>query len=208
MLTGALPEIHGIKNNNLGQTIRVEALPDLVKTRLYGSMHIKHFSKPCWDTEIVSLPTHSIYKCDDIMFDALKNDLGKKDSHRLFIADISETDFLGHVYGSESRQYLEALKRADRRIGQFFAYLEENNFLNETIVIICSDHGIIRVDHSYLLFKAEKFVPFIITGKMIKADNPLTFEASIMDIAPTISYLLGVRYPGNCSGRVFTEVVK
>ncbi|NQT46576.1 MAG: alkaline phosphatase family protein [Candidatus Omnitrophica bacterium] len=208
ILTGTIPKIHGIKNNNLGQAIKVEALPDIVKTRLYGSMHIKHFSKPSWDTEIVSLPTHGIYKSDDIMLDALKEDLNKKDGHRLFIADISEADFLGHAYGSESRQYLEALKRADERIARFFDYLEEKGFLNDTVVIICSDHGIKRVDHSYLLFKAERFVPFIITGKPIKADNPLTFEASIMDIAPTISYLLGIRYPDNCEARVFLEAMK
>ena len=142
------------------------------------------------------------------MFEALRKDLGKKDGHRLFIADISEADFLGHAYGSESHQYLEALKRTDKRIEQFFEYLEANNFLNDTVVIVCSDHGIIRVDHSYLLFKAERFVPFIITGKRIKPDNPLRFKASIMDIAPTISYLLGISYPDSSKGRVFTEAVE
>ena len=80
--------------------------------------------------------------------------------------------------------------------------------MNDTVVIICSDHGIKRVDHSYLIFEAERFVPFIITGKPIKADNPLTFEASIMDIAPTISYLLGIGYPDNCEARVFLEAMK
>jgi len=142
------------------------------------------------------------------MFEALKKDLGKNDGRRLFIADISEADFLGHAYGSESHQYLDALKRSDRRICRFFEYLEKNDFLNDTVVIICSDHGIIRIDHSYFLFKAERFVPFIITGKGIKADNPLTFKASIMDIAPTISYLLGIKYPGSCKARVFTEVLE
>ncbi len=207
ILTGTVPEIHGIRSNNLGQTIKVEALPDLVKTKLYGSMHIKHFSKNHWDTKIVSLPTHSIYKSDDIMFDWLKEDLVKKSDVRLFIADISETDFLGHAYGSESKQYLEALKRADRRIEQFFEWLKRDYLLERTIVIICSDHGITRIDHSYLLFEAERYVPFIITGYKIKKDNPLIFEASIMDIAATISYLLGIKYPDRCKGRVFIEAI-
>lgn len=207
ILTGAIPETHGIKSNNLGQVIRVEALPDLVKTKLYGSMHVKHFSKPNWDTKIVSLPTHSIYKSDEIMFNCLKEDLIKEDKTRLFIADISETDFLGHAYGSESKQYLEALKRTDRRIEQFFEWLKKSNLLERTTVIICSDHGIIRIDHSYLLFKAERYVPFMIAGNRIKSNNPLRFDASIMDIAPTISYLLGVRYPASCKGRVFVEAI-
>jgi predicted AlkP superfamily pyrophosphatase or phosphodiesterase len=208
MLTGALPQLHGITSNNLGQTIKVEALPDLIKTKLYGSMHVKHFSKKTWDTKIVSLPTHGIYKTDDVMFDLLKNDLLKEDQTSLFIADISETDFLGHAYGSESCQYLAALKRTDQRIAEFFDWLKETRLEDKTIVVICSDHGIVRIDHSYLLFAAEKYVPFIITGHGIKEDNPLRFEASIMDIAPTISYLLGIPYPSSCSGRVFVEALK
>lgn len=207
ILTGASPEIHGIRSNNLGQTIKVEALPDLIKTKLYGSMHIKHLSRPYWNTKIVSLPTHSIYKSDEIMFGWLKEDLQKQDNTRLFVADISETDFLAHAYGSESAQYLDSLKRTDRRIEEFFLWLKEKNILDDTIVIICSDHGIVRIDHSYLLFDAEKYVPFIITGKGIKKDNSLEYEASIMDIAPTISYLLGIRYPDRCKGRVFLETI-
>lgn len=209
MLTGTVPEVHGIKSNNLGQTIKVEALPDLVKTKLYGSMHIKHFSKNHWDTKIVSLPTHGIYKSDDIMFDWLKEDLVKEDGDgaRLFVADISETDFLGHAYGSESAQYLESLKRADKRIEAFFHWVNKANLFNNIIIIICSDHGIVKIDHSYLLFNAETYVPFIITGAGIRKNNSLKFEASIMDIAPTISYLLGVKYPASCNGRVFVEAL-
>jgi predicted AlkP superfamily pyrophosphatase or phosphodiesterase len=207
MLTGVTSEVHGVKSNNFGQTIKVEALPDLVKTKLYGSMHIKHFSKPNWEAKIVSLPTHSIYKSDDIMFAWLSEDLDRQDGTRLFIADISEADFLGHAYGSESRQYLEALKKTDLRIRHFFAWLKEKNLLEGMAIIICSDHGIIRIDHSYLLFKAERYVPFIIVGNGIRRDNSLGFAASIMDIAPTISYLLGIRYPSSCIGRVFLEAL-
>lgn len=206
ILTGAVPEVHGIRSNNLGQKIKVEALPDIVHTKLYGSMHVQHFSKKSWHTNIVSLPRHSEYKADDIMFTMLTRDLLKDDGTRLFIADISETDFLGHAYGSESSQYLEALKRADKRIEDFFHWLEEKNLLNDTVIIICSDHGIVRIDHSYLLFDAEKYVPFIITGKNIKKNNKLMFEASIMDIAPTISYALGIGYPSSSKARVIEEV--
>jgi len=207
IFTGAVPGIHGIKSNNLGQAMRVEGLPDIVKTKLYGSMHVKHFSKAHWDTKIVSLPTHGVYKSDDIMLDWLKEDLAKDDGTRLFIADISETDFLGHAYGSESGQYLEALKRADKRIEAFFQWMNERRLLEHAAVIICSDHGIAKIDHSYLLFDAEKYVPFIITGTGIRKNNPLEYKASIMDMAPTISYLLGVRYPARSRGRVFIEAI-
>lgn len=208
ILTGTLPEIHGVRSNNLGQKIRVQGLPDIIPTKLYGSMHIKHFSKPSWDTSIVSLPTHGIYKSDEIMLDQLKQDLLKHDPTRLYIADLSEADFLAHAYGSESREYLDALVRADRRLESFFFWLKDNDAQNDTVVMICSDHGIFRFDHSSLCFKAERDVPWIMSGAGIKPANPLKFPASIMDIAPTICFLLGINYPDACRGRVIREALK
>ncbi len=208
ILTGTVPAKHGVKDNNIKRYIRTEALPDLAQTILYGSMHVKHFSKKQWNTKIVSLPIHSVYKSDDIMLNWLKEDLVKEDKVRLFIADISEVDFLGHAYGSESVDYLEALKRADKRIEDIFNFLRKERLEQDSIVIICSDHGMKRIDHSYLLFAAEKYVPFFITGKNIKENNPLHFKASIMDIAPTISFLLGINYPKDAKGRVFLEAIK
>jgi len=207
ILTGTTPDVHGVTSNNLGQAIKVEALPDLVKTRLYGCIHIKHFSKPEWETRIVSLPTHGIAKSDDIMLGWLKDDLLKSDGTRLFVADLSEVDFLGHAYGSESPQYLAALKRADGRIARFFDWLSQNGQDKGTVVIICSDHGMFRIDHSYLLFSAERYVPFLMSGVGVKENCALSFEASIMDIASTVSYLLGIKYPSSARGRVFEEAL-
>lgn len=207
LLTGVAPEVHGVLDNNLGRRIKVEALPDLIPTILYGSMHVKHFSKPNWNTKIVSLPTHSIYKSDDIMFEMLKEDLTGSASTKLFIADLSEVDFLGHAYGGESKQYFQALKRADKRIADFFRWIQNKDLLSDTTLIICSDHGIYHLDHSYLIFEPEKYVPLIFTGCAIKKGVALEFEISIMDIAPTISYLLGISYPNKCRGRVITEAI-
>jgi len=207
ILTGVNPRVHGIKDNNLGQVIKVEGLPDLVETKLYGSMHVKHFSKPEWDTAIVSLPMLGVGKSDDHMFDLIKDDLLKKDGQRLLIADISEVDFLGHAYGSESKRYLAAMRRADQQIEDFVTWLADKNLMEDTVIIICSDHGMKVIDHSYLLFDAEKYVPFFIFGKNIKKGNPLEFDASILDIAPTICYILGIPYPSHSEGRVIVEAI-
>lgn len=208
ILTSTLPQAHGVKDNSIKHRIKTEALPDLINTILYGSMHVRHFSKPHWKTKVVSLPVHSAYKSDDIMFEWLKDDLMRGTGTRLFIADISEADFLGHAYGSESGRYLAALKRTDRRIADFFAFLKDTGLMHETVVIVCSDHGIKNIDHSYLLFKAEKYVPFLMTGKNIKKNNPLYFQASIMDIGLTVAYLLGAAYPKQAHGRVFVEALR
>jgi hypothetical protein len=207
ILTGTTPEVHGVRDNNLGRRIAVEGLPDIVDTVLYGSMHVKHFSKPHWRTRIVSLPVHSVYRCDDVMLEWLKEDLLTQATTRLFVADLSEVDFLGHAYGSESQQYLDAIGRAGRRIEAFLDWLEREDTVR-TAVIVSSDHGMVVIDHSYLLFDAEKYVPLYLSGPGIRRGQALRFETSIMDIAPTISFLLGARYPSSCHGRVIVEAIE
>jgi len=208
ILTGAAPKQHGVRNNNFGQSIKTEGLGDIVSFIAYGSMHVKHFCKKYWQTRVVSLPRHSIYRSDDIMLDWLKDDLLDWSEIRLFVADFSEADFLAHAYGSTSCQYKEALRRTDKRIGEFIGWLDTNNFMNDTALIICSDHGISAIDHSYLIAKSEKFVPFLIYGKGIKKGFQIKRPGKIMDICSTVSYLLGIRYPYDARGQVFTEVLE
>ena len=105
IFTGTIPTVHGVRDNNFGQSIQTEGLPDLVPTIAYGSMHVQHFCKKYWETRVVSLPEHSVYKSDDIMVDWLKDDLQNRPEIRLFVADFSEADFLAHAYGSKSQAY-------------------------------------------------------------------------------------------------------
>jgi hypothetical protein len=207
ILTGTPPEVHGVRDNNLGRRIAVEGLPDVVDTVLYGSMHVKHFSKPHWNTKIVSLPIHSVYRSDDVMFEWLKADLLERTDTRLFVADLSEVDFLGHAYGSESDQYVEAIRRAGDRIDRFLDWLEARD-TKRTAVIVSSDHGMVAIDHSYLLFDAEKYVPLFLLGPGIRRGRALGYQTSIMDITPTISFLLGARYPESCKGRVIIDAIE
>ncbi len=208
ILTGTIPMIHGIKSNNFGQTIRTEGLPDVVPAIAYGSMHVKHFSKKTWATRIVSLPRHSVYKSDDIMVRWIKEDMVEKPGTRLFIADFSEADFLAHAYGSTSNAYKDALRRIDKRIGDFTGWLREVGLEDSTAIIICSDHGISAIDHSYLIASSEKYVPFIMAGKGIKQGFKIERPGKIMDICSMTSFLLGVPYPSSARGQVFTEVLE
>lgn len=208
ILTGTIPKVHGIRDNNLGQSIQTEGLADIVPTILYGSMHVKHFSKKYWKTKIISLPRHSIYKSDNIMVKWLKEDIERETEVRLFIADFSEADFLAHAYGSKSRQYKEALKRIDKRIGDIIEWLSNKGLQRETCIIVCSDHGIAAIDHSYLIASAERFVPFIMFGNGIKQGYKINGSGKIMDICSTVAYLLGIRYPIDARGKVFVEAIE
>jgi 2-polyprenyl-3-methyl-5-hydroxy-6-metoxy-1,4-benzoquinol methylase len=208
IFTGTAPEIHGVRDNNFGQSIKTEGLPDIVPTIAYGSMHVKHFCKKYWETKIVSLPRHSVYQSDEIALEWMKQDILERDDVRLFVFDFSEADFLAHAYGSTSNNYKQALSRTDQRIGNLLNWIDEKNKLDDTAVIVCSDHGIAGIDHSYLLAHSERYVPFFLYGKGIKKGFSLRRKGNIMDICNTISYLLGVRYPYDSRGQVFLEALE
>jgi hypothetical protein len=204
ILTGAPPAVHGIRNNNLGQSLTIDALPDLVPSKLYGSVHMKHFSKPSWDVQWFSLVEHGARATEELLFAQLKEDVARRPELRLFIADISEVDFTGHSYGSYSRQYGEAASRADAHIRDFYQWLEESGHLEDTTVIISSDHGLWINDHSYLISEQEKYTPLIFLGPRVRSYR-LPGRPSIMDINANVSYLLGVRYNEHSKGRVYPE---
>jgi ubiquinone/menaquinone biosynthesis C-methylase UbiE len=208
ILTGSPPNTHGVKNNNFGQFIRTQGIPDIVQTLLYGSMHVKHFSKETWKTRIVSLPTTSIYGCDDVMVDWFKEDFITQSDTRFFVLDFSEADFLGHAYGSHSKNYKDAIQRVDRRIGDVVDWLDEGGRGDDTAIIVCSDHGMYHIDHSYLLFDEEKYVPFIVKGKGVVKGKKVTGDFSIMDIGLTVCFLLGVPYPERSRGKVLIEAIE
>ncbi len=207
ILTSVTPREHGVKNNNFGQISQVEALPDYIPSILYGSMHVRHFSKAHWRTRIVSLPRCSIYRTDEIVFEWLKDDIVSHPEARLFIVDLSEMDFLGHCYGSYSRAYSNALCRTDERIGQFISWCKEQKLLDDTAIIICADHGLTCIDHSYLLFGSETYVPFILYFQGIVATKQMGI-ASIMDIGNTVAHLLGARYTRFACGKTLLNLSK
>jgi len=204
ILTGAPPTEHGIVNNNLGQRLTLDALPDLVTAKLYGSVHMKHFSKPSWEVQWFSLVEHGAQRTEELLFDQLREDVAGRPDVRLFIADISEVDFTGHSYGSYSRAYRAAAARADELIRDFYLWLKQTDHLQDCTVIISSDHGLWINDHSYLLSEQEKYTPLIFLGPHVRQYR-LEGQPSIMDINANISYLLGLRYNTHSRGRVYPE---
>jgi predicted AlkP superfamily pyrophosphatase or phosphodiesterase len=206
IITGAPPKVHGVSNNNFGQSIRVDGLPDVVPARLYGSVHVKHFSKPSWRVRWFSLVGLGAEKTEEAVFATLREDVYKEPDTRLFIVDVSETDFIGHSYGTYSKQYLQAGDKADKLIEDFCEWLKASNLYDDFTFIISSDHGMFITDHSYLLSKQELYTPLIIFGNHIHPQSQISGDVSIMDINANVSYILGVPYNGGSAGRVFDSI--
>ncbi|PLK49123.1 alkaline phosphatase family protein [Uliginosibacterium sp. TH139] len=208
ILTGARPQDHGIFDNNIGQSLKVQGLGDLVKITIYGCMHMKHFAKDGWETKIVSLPEIGIQKSDDVAMEWLLDDLRNDKKTQFFVFDYSEADFCGHSYGGQSKQYKNALGKVDARIGKALEVIESLEDSEDIAVIVCSDHGLHNLDHGYRLFRGESYVPCIIYGKRIKQGYVIEKDGMINDICMTAAWMLGKGYPSSAQGQVFDDVLK
>ena len=206
ILTGTTPKIHRVVDNNLGSRIKTRALPDIISTIIYGSVHMKQFAKKDWRVKVVSLPKYG-FKADEVVLKWVKKDI-ETDRARLFIIDLSSVDMAGHAYGSYSKEYTKQIERADQLIAGLIKWLVKRRYLRNSMVIVSSDHGMKIIDHTYLSFKEEREVPLLFYGPGVKKGKIINSQPSIMDIAVTISYALGINYPEKTKAMVLKEIFR
>lgn len=109
-------------------------------------------------------------------------------------------DEMGHRYGFMSDEYLAQLERADHAVGTVLRTLS-----HDVTVLLTSDHG--GHDHAHGTDAAEDMtVPWIIRGPGIRRGYRIKAPVSVLDIAPTLARLLGIRPHPDWEGRCVDEV--
>lgn len=66
-------------------------------------------------------------------------ELGKDAVPDLLLLSISATDYVGHIFGAESWEYVDNLRRTDAALGRFLQELEAQTSI---AVLITTDHGV------------------------------------------------------------------
>jgi hypothetical protein len=211
MLTGAAPEEHGIASNlviKLG--LGVESVFDALrragkKGRLVGIAHlIDAFGD---DVASVTSVAHND-KIDQNLIAAAKRELAKQDPD-LLILQLLAVDQNGHTRGTYYPEYVDRIEITDRLIEGFMRWCEERGYLDDTAVILMADHGQGRgIGAHGHLSEGERFVPFAVWGSGIAGGRIVEDSHSILDLAPTICYLLGVEPPNGSVGRVLKEAME
>jgi arylsulfatase A-like enzyme len=113
--------------------------------------------------------------------------------------DRSDFDYLESLYDGEIRY-------TDGVLDHLFTELGSEGFLENTVVIVTSDHGEEFGDHGGLLHGGKLFdellrVPLIISGGGIAAGVVEPALVSFVDIAPTILSIAGLPIPDTMEGR-------
>jgi predicted AlkP superfamily pyrophosphatase or phosphodiesterase len=211
MLTGAAPEAHGISSNlviKLG--LRVESVFDALrragkKGRLVGIAHlIDAFGD---DVASVTSVAHND-KIDQNLIAAAKRELLERDPD-LLVLQLLAVDQNGHTRGTYYPEYVERIEITDHLIEGFMRWCEERGYLDDAAIILMADHGQGRgIGAHGHLSEGERFVPFAIWGSGAARGKTVEDLRSILDLAPTLCYLLGVEPPSGSVGKVLKEAME
>ena len=211
MHTGAAPEEHGISSNlvlKLG--LKVESIFDVLRRRgkvgkLVGIAHlIDAFGHD--DVASVTSVAHND-KIDQNLIAAARRELEEQDPD-LLVLQLLAVDQNGHTRGTYYPEYVERIEITDGLIEEFMRWCEERGYLRDAAVILMADHGQGRgIGAHGHLSEGERFVPFAMWGSGVAEGRIESKPRSILDLAPTISYLLGVEPPKGSTGRVLKEAL-
>jgi len=132
-------------------------------------------------------------------------ELNRKISQNL--GDIAKNDLerVVDLYDAE-------IKYVDYAIKSLLDWLEQEQILSDTFVIITADHGQQFMEHGgfghgLFLYDELVHVPLIIVGPGIK-NRVIREQISLIDLAPTVLDLLGIKKPQNFIGNSLLPLMK
>lgn len=130
--------------------------------------------------------------------------LEKKPRFAAFIYD--DPDHVGHGIGHDTPELYLKLKELDLWIGKILKAIEEAGIMEESAIVITSDHGGIGKGHGGINLVEVK-TPLIVYGKGIKKGFCFDDIPTVQyDVAGVLAALLGVELPEYCPGRSIEQI--
>jgi arylsulfatase A-like enzyme len=117
----------------------------------------------------------------------------------------ADKSYYRNIWHPES-PYRSACELADKHLGEFVAWLKEQNLWDETVLLLCGDHGQADEGWHEPYSESSSTTPLIIVGTGIPAGRAFEY-CEIFDLAPTIAFLTGVEAPSHSIGRVLREAL-
>lgn len=125
--------------------------------------------------------------------------IDKKPKLAAFIYD--DPDHVGHRYGHDTDELYAKMEELDARIGELLDAIEQAGIMDDSIIILTSDHGGIKHSHGGTTMM-EMETPLIVYGKGIKKGFRFDdISVAQCDVASTIAYIFGLEQPQAWYGR-------
>lgn len=118
----------------------------------------------------------------------------------LMFVQLDEVDGAGHSYGGFSKQYYNAVTKADKRVGEIYDALEANGLLEDGLFIVVADHGECESGHGGTTVE-ESSVIVAVAGKSVN-NVTLSEDTCNRDVAAIALWALGIEQPENMTAVV------
>ena len=128
-----------------------------------------------------------------------------KNEPTLLFVHYDLADAAGHGHGYGSAEHLQSVTTADGYIGRIYDKLKERGLLDDTLFIVCTDHGGTPGGSHGGNTQAELDVFMGVAGKTVDGDTGIQ-DAENRDIAAIAAYALGLEFPETWTARVPTGV--
>lgn len=212
ILCGVAYDVHGFTNGYIEEN---ERSSDAANNSIF-----RYVRQAMPDAELASF-----CHWDPINHGIIENDLNVKKYHRgtdtlltqqivqylnagnkpaLMFVQLDEADGAGHSYGGFSRQYYEAVTRADKYVGEIYDALEANGLLEDGLFIVVADHGECESGHGGTTVE-ESSVIVAAAGRSV---NKVTLgeDTRNRDVAAIALHALGIAEPEHMTAVVPEEL--
>ena len=215
--TGATPEVHGVTNNGRYSPVPVDSIFSLAKKQsIPVTIHGSYFWQRAFGDSLDPARVHPFEKelgpspdadrlvawqkevCREMMPMLTEADSG------LVVIGLTATDEAAHDFGGESPEYLQVVAAADDCLGSLVQALGDE----ETTFLVVADHGHIQRRGQGGHGGTEPEVvhtPLVLAGRGIVRSSE--WQARHLDVAPTISALLGLPLPANNQGEILWQTL-
>jgi predicted AlkP superfamily pyrophosphatase or phosphodiesterase len=206
MLTGVLPEVHGMTWNTdrtaTHGVVGTATVFELAKQRgfrtaaFFSKAKLRHLMKPGTLDHAQAPAGLDTYMAARTVEDAARYMRFRRPN--LMFVHIAEPDAAGHSFGFMGRAYGAAVRRADGAVGQLLASADAAYGAGNYTVIVTSDHGGSGRHHGSE-HAHDMQIPWIAWGAGVDPGE-LAAPIRTTDTAATMLWLLGVAEPAGLHG--------
>ena len=195
MLTGAIPEVHGLTNDNMHP---IPGLPTVFAMIRAAEPDAETAAFTDWSPiarEILGpeggLSTYDVGP-DDELCEKILAYLEDHDPRMLFI-QFDSVDGAGHTFGYGSEGHLARISHVDGLLGRLIAKYEEKGMAEDTLFLVTADHGGTEYCGHGDWSDTERFVFLGVAGKTVTEGQ--IGEASLRDYPAIVLHALGMEAP-------------
>jgi len=156
---------------------------------------------------------------NDSLISVIGSSIGKRnyirnmDVHMKVDTSLTDKEYKRLAYTRYMQRYFRCVKGVDDNLKRLFAYLEENDLMDNTVIIYTGDQGFYLGEHDFIdkrwMYEEGMRMPFLVRyPKMIEAGSRNDWLINNTDFAPTILDLAGIIAPEYMQGSSFAGALK